>query len=160
MNLYCDDGDIRAKVVRLCCPEFVLKNKVNENAQHDAFSSSESGSRPSLDITAWAFVGGVYLSLPRCFRGLISIRHSREGITLSPALEQCTALLSDVKAARVYFVGDRPRDWLSWRDPDDNEGEEATAGAGGFSDEPLDKITVSRWTSTVQIRWDGEPDLL
>ena len=96
--------------------------------------------------------------MPRCFRGLITIKPSRDGIALSPALEDRAALLSDVKAARVYFVGDRPPAWMSWRD-EDNEGEGATAGVGKSPDEPLDKITVTGWTSAVQIRWDGEPEL-
>ena len=143
---------------------------MNENAQHDAFSSSESGNRPSLNIKAWATIGGVYLSLPRCFRGLITIQPSREGIVLSPALGERAALLTDVKAARVYFVGDRPRAWLSSCDDndeegeddgedDDKEGEKATVGMGRSPEEPLDKIIVTSWTSAVQIRWEGEPEL-
>ena len=199
MILCCDDGNIQAKIVRLHCPEFLVKIRVNKNAQHDAFSSNKSGSRPSLDIKTWATYGGVYLSLPRCFRGLIAIKPSRDGIALSPALEERTALLTDVDAARVYFVGDRPSAWMSWRDDDnkegdvwdkeedddeegedeDNEGEDdkegedddvegaddnkggekATVGVGGSPEEPLDKIIVTSWTSAVQIRWEGEPEL-
>ena len=66
-------------------------------------------------------------------------------------------MLSDVKGSRVYFVGHRPRAWMSWCASGDGvkEGEKATAGEGRFPDEPLDTVTVTRW-SAVRIRWDGE----
>lgn len=54
----------------------------------------------------------------------------------------------------MYFVGDRPRAWMS-RD-DDKEGKEAAGGAGKFAEEILDKITVKYWSSALRIRWDGE----
>ena len=46
-------------------------------------------------------------------------------------------------------------------DRDDKEGEKATVGVrvGGSPEEPLDKIIVTSWTSAVQIRWEGEPEL-
>jgi hypothetical protein len=53
--------------------------------------------------------GDVLVSLPRRFRGHITIRTSHERIAFSPALNECTALLSDAPSSRVYFVGDRPR---------------------------------------------------
>ena len=158
MLLCCDNGNVQANIVCLYCSEF-LKNKANENAQHDAFSSGESGNRPSLYIKAWATYGGVYLSLPRCFRGLITIRLSREGITLSPAIGERAVLLSDVEAARVYFVGDRPHALLSSRDDDDKESEGATLGVGRSPEEPSDNMIVTSWSSAVQIRWEGEPEL-
>ena len=159
MNLFAKQG-IQAKVVRLRCLEFLPTYKVNKNPQHDAFSTSESVCRPSLDVELRTDIGYVYLSLPRCFRGLITIhpsacRENREKITLSPGLEECAALLSDVKGSRVYFVGHRPRAWMSWRN-DDVKGEAATAGEGRFPDEPLDTVTVVHWTTAVRIRWDGE----
>ncbi|KAN0134722.1 hypothetical protein V8E53_007507 [Lactarius tabidus] len=130
MKLFSDTGDVDAKV-------------------HDAFFASESERRPSLDIHIRAH-GGISLSLPCFFRGLITIRPSREAITLSPALEERAALLSDVTGARVYFVGNRPRSWMLSK-------EEAAAGAGSDSDEPLDRLSVGSWSSALQIYWDGEP---
>ena len=47
--------------------------------------------------------------LPRCFRGPIIIRTRDDGIALSPALTERTALISDVSGVWVYFIGDRPR---------------------------------------------------
>ena len=132
-----------------------------KNAQHDAFSASANEYRPSLDIEFQAQYGSVYLLLPRFFRGLIVIQPSRyqqniENITLSPALEESAVLLSDVHGARVYLVGDRPRAWMSWPDDDDKEGEESAARPRRFLEEPFDTFTVSQWTSTLRIRWDGE----
>jgi hypothetical protein len=70
------------------------------------------------------------------------------------------ALLSDVQGVRVYFVGDRPRSWMSWHANEDNkDGEEAATGSGRDSEEPLDKLFVSGWNSALQISWDGEPRL-
>jgi hypothetical protein len=136
------------------------QNKVNNNAQHDAFSASESERRPAFDINLRASQQ-VSLSLPHCFRGLITITHinpSQQVITLSPALEKLMTLLSDVQGTLVYLVGKRPRSWMLWRaDGDSKEGDEAAAGVGRDSEEPLDKLLVNSWSSALQIYWDGEP---
>jgi len=141
MKLCSDNGHVHAKI-------------------HDAFSVGESERRPSLDIDLRANYGDVSLSLPRCFRGPITIRSSHERIAFSPALEERTAPLSDVLGVRVYFVGDRPLSGL-WRgdDDDSSEGEES-AGVGIHPEEPLDELSVFGWHTSVQIRWDGEPELL
>ena len=45
-------------------------------------------------------------------------------------------------------------------DRDDEEGEKAMGvRVGGSPEEPLDKIIVTSWTSAVQIRWEGEPEI-
>jgi hypothetical protein len=94
--------------------------------------------------------GDVLVSLPRRFRGHITIRTSDERIAFSPALKECTALLSDVPGSRVYFVGDRSR-----------------GGAGGTGrgdetplaeDEPLDELSVGGKYTSVRINWDGEAE--
>jgi hypothetical protein len=135
---------------------------VNKNAQHDAFSRSESEQRPSLDIKLCASDGGdVALSLPRFFRGLITIKSPQEKIEFSPAFEERTALLSDGEGIRVYFVGNRPRSWMLWSDEGDKkEGEEGPACSGIYPEEPLDTVSVDSRDSAVQIRWDGEPVLV
>ncbi|KAI9453382.1 hypothetical protein BJY52DRAFT_1189606 [Lactarius psammicola] len=105
MKLCSDNGHVRAKI-------------------HDVFSDDESEHRPSFDINLRANYGDVSLSLPRCFRGPITILSSHERIAFSPAFEERTALLSDVQGVRVYFVGDRPH-FGRWRgNNDDEEGEE------------------------------------
>lgn len=123
---------------------------------HDAFSGGESERRPSLDIELRTTCGKVYLSLPCCFHGLITIHCSRAGIELFPALEKRTALLSDVQGVRVYFVGDRPRSWMSWGDDDDKEGEEG-AGVDRYPEEPLDNLYVGSGHEGVKICLEGEP---
>ena len=144
-------GDVQVKVVRWHSPEFLLKN--NEYAQNDAFSASENECRPFLDIVLWTMGGGVYLSLPRYFHGLITIQPSSdrvnlENISLSRALEERAAPLSDVNGARAYFIGDRPDAWMSWCDDNNQEGD--------VPERPFDTLTVSHWSSALRIRWDGE----
>jgi hypothetical protein len=141
----------------LYCSEFLLKIKLNDNAQHDAFSASESERRPSLDIELMGH-HGFSLLLPRCFRGLVTIQPSPEYNPFSPALKERTALLSDVQGICVYFVGDRPRSWMSWPMDDDDEGEEAALGTGRDAEESLDKLFVSArgWDFESEIYLEGE----
>ena len=122
---------------------------------------AESEDRPSLDIKVQANYGDVSLSLPRCFRGPITIHSlheriafSQERIVFSPALEECTAPLSDAQGVRVYFVGDRPRSGR-WCGGNNAGG----AGAGESQEEPLDELSVGGWHTGVRICWDGEPEL-
>jgi len=139
MKLCSDHGSVRAKV-------------------HDAFSGNGNEERPSFDIELRANNGTAYVSLPRFFRGLITINSPMEDIAFSPAFEIRTALLSAVQGVRVYFVGDRPRAWMFWGDDvDDKEGLEG-ADVVKYPEEPLDKLFVSSWNSKVRIRWDGEPE--
>jgi hypothetical protein len=133
MKLFTDNGIVRADVVRMRCPEFLLKNKVNKHVQHNAFSSGRRKPRPSFDIEVKADYGGVYLSLPHCFRGLITIKCSHEFIHLSPAFNKRTALLSENDNVCVYLVGDRPRSWTG--------GENGT-GAGRYPEGSFDELSV------------------
>jgi len=131
MKLFTDNGDVHAKV-------------------HNAFSG---GGRPSLDIEVQASNGGVSLSLPRCFRGLMTIKCSHQFIAFSPAFNKRTALLSEDKNVCVYSVGDRPRSWT--------EGQEG-AGVGEYPEEPSDKLSVGGTgvgmpkSAGVRIRCDGD----
>lgn len=90
--------------------------------------------------------GDIYVSLPRCFRGPINISTGDSRIALSPALEDRTALLSDIRGTRVYFVGDRPHrgEWgLSGDRDQDPEG-------------PVDELYASGKFTSVRINWVGE----
>ncbi|KAH9066821.1 hypothetical protein EDB87DRAFT_463101 [Lactarius vividus] len=122
---------------------------------HDTFYNGESERRPSLDIELWANFGDVSLSLPRCFRGPITIRSPHERIAFSAALERRVAPLSDVQGVRVYFVGDQPRSGR-WRG---DVGEEGEKDVGGSLEEPLDELSVGGRHTSVRIKWDGEPEL-
>jgi hypothetical protein len=123
---------------------------------HDViYNGAGSEPRPSLDIELWANYGDVSLSLPRCFRGPITIRSSHERVAFSPALEQRMAPLSDVEGVRVFFIGGRPRSGR-WRGDVDEEGWKA---AGGSPEEHLDELSVGGRHTSVRINWDGEPEL-
>lgn len=92
--------------------------------------------------------GDVYLSLPRCFRGPITIRTGDDRIAFSPAFAKRAGLMSDVAGVRVYFVGDRPRGG-KWGSSTSNGGE-----AVG-EDLLLDEISVDGRFTSVRINWDG-----
>lgn len=136
-------------------------SQTKQNPQHDTLSDDESERRLSLNIDLRANYGDVSLSLPRYFRGPITIRSSHERVAFSPALEERMAPISDVQGVRVYFVGNRPRSGR-WRggvdDDDDNESEEDTS-AGGSPEEPLDELSVGGRHTSVRIRCHGEPEL-
>jgi hypothetical protein len=95
--------------------------------------------------------GDVSVSLPRYFRGPINVRTGDGRIALSPALKECSALISDTQHERVYFIGERPRrgKWHS----DDGDDEDGTP------EEPLDELSVYGGFTSTRIRWDGEEEL-
>jgi len=158
MKLCSDNGHVCAKIVRLNPRPSVVQSKITpKRIKHDIFSDGESELRPSLGIDLRANHGDISLSLPRCFRGPITITSSHERIKFSDALEERVAPLSDIQGVRVYFVGDRPRSG-QWRG-DDNEGEEHASTSESTEEEPLDELTVSGWHTSVRINWDGEPEL-
>jgi hypothetical protein len=98
-----------------------------------------------------ASYGDIYVSLPRCFRGPITIR-TGDDIALSPALGERTALISDVSGTRVYFVGDRPRGgkWGGRRDNRDNR---------GTAEDSVDELSVDGRYTSVRINCDGEGEV-
>jgi hypothetical protein len=96
-----------------------------------------------------AYYGDISLTLPRCFRGPITIRTGDDRIALSPALEERTALISDVPGVRVYFVGDRPRSGKWGSEDYSNSGVE----------DLLDELSVDGRYTSVRINWDGEEEM-
>ncbi|KAI0295355.1 hypothetical protein B0F90DRAFT_1751074 [Multifurca ochricompacta] len=136
IELRSDNGSVRAKVHN------------PSNLSRD----DESEPRPSLDIDLRANYGDISLSLPRCFRGPVTIHTTHERVMFSPALEECTAQLSDVHGVRVYFVGDRPNTG-KWR-----SGEEENY-ATDSPEEPLDELSINGRHTNVRIIWDGESEL-
>jgi hypothetical protein len=120
--------------------------------QHDLLSPNRNRrALPFLDIELRANYGDVYVSLPRCFRGPITIRTGDDRIALSPALEEHTALISDVPGVRVYFVGDRTRvgKWGNDGDNSDN--------GGAVEDSSLHGLSVSGkvFDRANQLGWRG-----
>jgi len=130
LDLCTEDGTVRATV-------------------HDS-SSPDKSSRalPYLDMELRANYGDVHLSLPRCFRGPITIRTGDDRVAFSHAFQERTTLISDISDVRVYFVGDRPRGG-KWGKGDDGDG-------GETARDLLDELSVSGRHTSVRIRWDGE----
>ena len=92
--------------------------------------------------------GDVYVSLPRCFRGLITIRTRDDRLAFSPALEERTALISDVSGVRVYFVGERPR-----------SGKWGNGSSSVTKEDLLDELSVDGRFTSVRINWDGDKEV-
>ena len=88
--------------------------------------------------------GDVYVSLPRCFRGPITIRTRDDRIAFSHAVKERTTLISDISGIRVYFVGDRPRG--KWNTGDSGE-------------DLSDEIFVDGRYTSVRINWDGDEEV-
>jgi len=133
LELQSDNGSIFAKV-------------------HDPYSSNgEKIPRPALAIELRASYGDVSFSIPRCFRGPITIWTGHGRIAFSPDLERNAALHSDVNGTRVYFVGERPLTgkWRSGEEIDAMEREE----------ELLDELSVGGIHTSVRINWVGEPEV-
>ncbi|KAH9981983.1 hypothetical protein BJV74DRAFT_887223 [Russula compacta] len=140
------DGSGRSKRVSL---ELIGDNGLVNATVHDPSSpDGNSHARPSLDVELYANNGDISLSLPRCFRGPITIRTTHEGIVLSAALEECTALLLDAQGTRAYFVGDRPRRGEWGRGNEDDDGDNVG--------EPLDNVYIGGKHTSVRISWVGE----
>ena len=96
-----------------------------------------------------AYYGDISVSLPHCYRGPMTIRTGDDRIALSPALEERTALISDIPGVRVYFIGDRPR-----------TGKWGASGNRGKLKELLDELTIDGKYTSVRINLDGEEEVL
>ena len=153
LDLYSGNGMVRAIVVRLyssVTPCFQNMRLRGDTCQHDPFSPDRS-TRAFLDMELRAYYGDISLSLPHCFRGPITIRTGDDRIALSPALEERTALISDIPGVRVYFVGDRPRSG-KWGSGDDSDN-------GGSLEDSLDELTVDGKYTSVRINLDDEEEV-
>lgn len=95
--------------------------------------------------------GDIFLSLPRRFRGPITIRTGDDRVAFSPAFRAHTALISDSGGVRVYFVGTRPQNgpWGAANNGDNGENVE----------ELLDEVRVYGKFSSTRINWEGEADV-
>jgi hypothetical protein len=121
----------------------------------------KGGPRPNLDIEICANSGDVSVSLPRCFRGEITIRASSERVAFSPALGACTAQLLDIPEERVFFVRDELCEGGEWRNGNSNsdEGSDGSKGQGRSPEEPQDALLVHGGYRNVRLNWIGEEDL-
>ncbi|KAI9511395.1 hypothetical protein F5148DRAFT_344641 [Russula earlei] len=129
-----DSGRIRAKVNEPSCPD------------------GSADRRPSLDIDLRADHGDVFVSLPHCFQGSITIRTGDERVALSPSFKKSAAPLLDVPGILQYFVGDLERG----RGPGSSSGNKDGNDDPEF---PFDKLLISGKFTSVRINWEGEKDL-
>jgi len=123
----------------------------------------QSGVRPNLDIEICANSGDVSVSLPRCFRGEITIRANSERVAFSPALGACTAPLLDIPEERVFFVRDELCEDASRKRRNDsgnsNESSGGNKGQGRSQEEVHDALLVHGEYRSVRINWIDEEDL-
>ncbi|KAH9981981.1 hypothetical protein BJV74DRAFT_852937 [Russula compacta] len=94
--------------------------------------------------------GDIFISLPRCFRGSITIATDHGPITFSPSLAACTATFLDTIDERAYFVGDRPRKGKS---RSGNKGDKAQS-----TEKLWDILEVRGVRSKVRINWVDEQE--
>jgi len=149
-------GSIDVQVVR--SPRTPYAFLCLRNEQHDpSYPDGNSHARPSVNIETFSWHTDVSVSLPRCFRGTITILTSHERIAFSPDLAECTVPLMDIPKGRVYLVGGPG---CKGKRQDDIEG---YSDKGRFSswcsEEPRDSLIVDGVTSSLRINWVGEEEL-
>jgi len=99
--------------------------------------------RPFLSIEARAYHGSVMLTVPRSFRGQLTLYTDNGRVHLSSALALHTATLSTLNGTHTYFVGERPRSG-TWDDGTNGDGE------------PVDVVVGSTKNGTLKVTYDDE----
>jgi len=101
--------------------EFLSHNGAIKALVHVHPSMAEP--RPFLQIEARGHNGSVTVSIPRTFRGQLTLHTHNGRVSLSSALAPRAAMLSGLNGSHTYFVGERPSD-DKWRTGTSGEGEE------------------------------------
>ena len=101
--------------------------------------------RPFLQIEARGHNGSVTISIPRCFRGQLTLHTHNGRVQLSSALTPRAAMLSGLNGSYTYFVGERPRD-DKWRTGTSGEGE----------GEDVDEVIGWSKNGSVKVSYDDE----
>lgn len=107
--------------------EFLSHNGAIKALVHVHPSMAEP--RPFLHIEARGHNGSVTISIPRCFRGQLTLHTHNGRVQLSSALAPRAAMLSGLNGTHTYFVGERPSD-DKWRTGTSGEGEEVDEAIG------------------------------
>jgi len=121
--------------------EFLSHNGAIKALVHVHASMAEP--RPSLQIEARGHNGSVTISIPRCFRGQLTLHTHNGRVQLSSALAPRAAMLSGLNGSHTYFVGERPSD-DKWRTGTSGEGEE------------VDEVIGSSKNGSVKVSYDDE----
>ncbi|KAH9962164.1 hypothetical protein BC827DRAFT_1267153 [Russula dissimulans] len=99
--------------------------------------------RPFFSIEARTLNGSVMLTVPRSFRGQLTLHTNSGRVHLSSALALHAATLSTLNGTHTYFVGERPRSG-TWDDGTNGDGE------------PVDVVMGSTKNGTVKVTYDDE----
>jgi hypothetical protein len=99
--------------------------------------------RPFLQIEARAHNGSVAISIPRSFRGQITLHTDNGHVQLSSALASHAAMLSGLNGSHTYFVGERP------------DGDKWCTGAGGEG-EKVDEVIGWSKNGSVKVSYNDE----
>jgi hypothetical protein len=93
------------------------------------FHPSTAEPRPFLSIEVKAHNGSVTITIPRSFRGQLTLHTDNGRVLLSPALAPRAATLSTVNGTHTYFVGERPKSG-KWHTGGSEDGEEVDGVIG------------------------------
>ncbi|KAH9954740.1 hypothetical protein BC827DRAFT_1272342 [Russula dissimulans] len=145
-----ENGHSKRALMEFCS----YRGSIDVQVHDPSYPAGNSHARPSVNIEVFSWHRDVSVSLPRCFRGTITILSSHERIAFSPDLEACTVPLMDIQKSRVYFVGGPPRK---------EKCQEGDSDKGRFAsecpEEPRDSLIVDGVTSSLRINWVGEEEL-
>jgi hypothetical protein len=123
LHLHSHNGAVKALVVRRlgkANPRRVLTDCIVDR-QHLHPSMVEP--RPFFSIEVRAHNGSVTITIPRSFRGQLTLHTDNGRVHLSPALAPRAATLSTVNGTHTYFVGERPSNG-KWHTGGSEDGEE------------------------------------
>jgi hypothetical protein len=99
--------------------------------------------RPFLSVDVRAHNGSISISIPRSFRGQLTLHTDNGCVQLSSALAPRAAALSNVDGTRTFFVGERP------------SGGKWHTGAGR-DDEEVDEVMGWSKNGSVRVSYDDE----
>ncbi len=99
--------------------------------------------RPYLNIEVRAHNGAITVTIPRSFRGQLTLRTDNGRVHLSPTLSPRAASLSALNGTHTYFVGERPSDG-KWHTGESEDGDE------------VDGLIASSKNGSIRVSYDDE----
>jgi hypothetical protein len=99
--------------------------------------------RPLLSVNVRAHNGAIFITIPRSFRGQLTLHTDNGCVNLSSALAPQAAVLSNLDGTRTYFVGERP------------SGGKWYTGAGKDGEE-VDEVMGWSKNGSVRVSYDDE----
>jgi len=100
--------------------------------------------RPILNIEARAHNGAITVTIPRPFRGQLTLHTDNGRVHLSPTLAPRAASLSALNGTHTYFVGERPSSGM-WH----------TGESEGVGDK-VDGLIASSKNGSIRVLYDDE----